>query len=434
MWDRRADGWWVRSLNFIHSRRIAWPDQEDWSAHIWDQGSVMPFAYGVYPTERLFGLRVEDYPGKFLLHTPQLRADYPTREGLARIVGWWMAIKLIGARGASEYVERFGKPWAYAVYATGEEGLESKPRAATREDIAQADAVLRAIGIGSLAGAVIPDSIKLTLAGPGLTGPNGAINHEKLIALCDEQMSKAVRGGTLQADAGDKGARSLGEVHEHADVRNARFDAACLSDTLKRDLVWWLCHLNYPGEEDLCPGVTVHVERIDPDALLERIIKLAGVNLPIDGRKVAEILGVPLLKPDDPDAIRLAPIKPSDLFALLPSAAHNLADALEAVAAMVGVQLTPAMKSSLSELDRDDAARLLQALLGAAKRGAKAETEAGATAEGAGDVARRPTSPRQPEEALTPEEPVTRRGVKPAPSKTKPAKRPRGATTPAPEE
>src|SRR6202044_2919818 len=37
LWDLRSDGWWVRKLAFIHSRRIAYPDQTDWEPHIWDQ-------------------------------------------------------------------------------------------------------------------------------------------------------------------------------------------------------------------------------------------------------------------------------------------------------------------------------------------------------------------------------------------------------------
>lgn len=387
-YDVGAAGWNVTGLGFIHSRRIAWPDQNDWSAHIWDQGAVMPLTIGLYPTENFFGLRVKDAPGKFLLHTPTHRADYPTRDGLGRTIGFWQVIKNMAIRGAAQFVERYGKPWAIGNYSTIETDTQ-KPRAADKDDIAALNEALTALGVGSLSGAALPDSVKITLMGPGITGTTNAINHEKLIGLCDEQISKAIRGGTLQADAGDKGARSLGEVHAESDIRNARYDASCLADTLRGGdteasggLVWWLCHLNYPGEEDLCPGVTVHVEQISPDQMLDRAVKLAAVCGSIDARPLAELLGIKLVDPADPDAVRLAPLKPTDLFALVPTASTSLPTALEALAEMVGVNLSPALKSALAEMDRDDAARLVQELLGRATTIAKGASEQGAGTEG----------------------------------------------------
>jgi hypothetical protein len=390
-WALGADGWNVVGLGFIHSRRVAWPDQNDWSAHIWDQGAVMPTMIGLYPTENFFGLRVRDAPGKILLHTPTHRADYPTRDGLGRTIGFWQVIKNMAIRGAAQYVERFGKPWAIGTYSTVEASTD-KPRAADDNDIKALEAALAALGVGSLSGASLPDSVKITLLGPGISGTTNGINHEKLIALCDEQISKAIRGGTLQVDAGDKGARSLGEVHAESDVRNARYDACCLADTLRGGnneasggIVWWLCHLNYPGEEDLCPGVTVHVEQISPDQMLDRAVKLAAVCGAIDAKPLAEMLGIKLVDPADPDAVRLAPLKPTDLFALLPATSTSLTTAVEALASMVGVNLSPALKSSLASMDRDGAARLVQELLGRAKAIAEGASAEGASAEGAAE-------------------------------------------------
>jgi phage gp29-like protein len=398
-YDVGANGWNVTGLGFIHSRRIAWPDQNDWSAHIWDQGAVNPLLIGLYPTESFFGLRIKDAPGKFLLHTPTHRADYPTRDGLGRVCGFYMVGKIMAVRGAMEYVERYGKPWALGEYSTTE-GDVKLPRAATTEDIRDLNAALSALGVGSLAGAALPDSVKVSLMGPGVTGGASTLTHPELISLFNDEISKVVRGGTLTSDAGEKGARSLGEVHALGDLRNARYDAQCLADTLKEGLVWWLCHLNYPGEEDLCPGVTIHVEQITPDELLDRAVKLAAVCGAVDGKPLAETLGLDLVDPDDPTAIRLAPLKPTDLFALLPVAGTSLVSAVEGLAAMVGVSLPPAAMAAISEMSRDDAARLIQELLGQAKSIAK-----GASEEGAGE------DPNAPEDAAQP-------GAKKTPAKT----------------
>ena len=412
-WEAKGpEGWNVSGFGFVHSRRIAWPDQNDWSAHIWDQGAVLPMTIGLYPTENFFGLRIRDVPGKFVLHTPSLRADYPTRDGIGRVIGWWMVIKLMAIRGASQYVERFGKPWVLGYYNTGDEETGGKPRTASEEDIGAAMGVMEALGVGSLATGLLPDSVKVTLDGPGVKGSQGSINHEKLIDLCDAQISKAVRGGTLQTDAGDKGARSLGDVHAEGDVRNARFDALCLADSLHQDVIWWLCHLNYPGEEHLCPTTTVHVESVGPEELLDRAEKLAKLGARPDGADLAKRLGVKLVDPENEHAVQLAPIKPADLFALSPAAAgSSLPLTLEALATAVGVSLSPALKSALVELEPADAARLIGEFIGQATATTKAEGAEGAAEAGvvppAGDSegSRDPSGKTKSRKGANPEKP-----------------------------
>jgi hypothetical protein len=243
--------------------------------------------------------------------------------------------------------------------------------------------VMEALGVGSLATGLLPDSIRVTLDGPGVKGSQGSINHEKLIDLCDAQISKAVRGGTLQTDAGDKGARSLGDVHAEGDVRNARFDALCLADSLQQDVIWWLCHLNYPGEERLCPTTTVHVENVGPEELLARAEALAKLGARPDGADLAKRLGVKLVDPEDEHSVPLAPIKSVELFALSPAAAGtSLPLTLEALATAVGVSLSPALKSALVELEPADAARLIGEFLGQATATTKAEGAEGAAEAG----------------------------------------------------
>ncbi len=370
LYDVGPTGWNITGLGFVHSRRIAYPDQSNWIPHIWDQGSVQPGAFGLFPTEGYFGLRVSDYPNKFVLHTPQVRADYPTREGVGRVIAWMMAIKLMAMRGAGDFVERYSKPWAIGYFNTIE-GNGTNPRVANEIDIQTLDAALAAIGAGSLSNVTLPDCLKVVLDGPGVKGATGTINHEKLISVCNDEISKAVRGGTLTSDAGDKGARSLGEVHAENDVRNARYDAACLADRLKEELVKPLCHLNYPGEEHLTPGVTVHVEELSPEQILDRATKYAAMGGKPDGKWLAAVLGIKRADSKDPEAVPLAPLKPVDLFALAASAT-DLPSAVAAMAAMVGMQLTPANKTALAEMEQDDVARLLQSLLGAAKADEKA--------------------------------------------------------------
>jgi phage gp29-like protein len=375
LWDRRPDGWWIAGLEMIHSRRLNYPDQAAWDLHIWDQGAVIPSTPGLFPTEGIYGLKVKDYPGKFLVFSPNYRGDYPTREGIGRIVAFFLAIKQMAVRGGAQYVERYAKPFAWACYNTKTPN-NPNPRVANEQDILVADEALKAIGIGGLASATLPDSIEVKLDGPGIKGTTNGLNHERLIDLVDQQVSKAARGATLTTDVGSNGGnRALGQIHAEGDRRNARYDAAILAEALKSDVVWWLVHLNCPGEEHLCPGVTIHVEQVAPAEILDRADKASRLGAPIDAQWLADKIGQKLVDPEDPKARKLAPIKPVDMAALdsIEQQSASIADALQDLAANVGVSLTPAERSALSAMPREEAAELLRTILRSAKQPASSQ-------------------------------------------------------------
>lgn len=375
LWDRRADGWWVNGLSFIHSRRIAYPNWSVLTAYIWDQGAVQPWNYGVAPTQGAYGLCIADHPGKFIFHEAQIRGDYPTRGGLGRIIGWYMAMKIMAVRGAGDYVERFAKPWVFAKFNTGTPETQGKPRVAGKGDIDQADAAVQALGVGSLNAATFSDAIDLNIKGPGFDGGgSGGINHEKLVQLCDNQIARAVSAGTLSTDGAEVGARGLGEVHERGAIKNAAYDAASLDETLQRDLIHWIVRLNCPGEEHLAPTITTHVEKLDANALLKRVSEFAAMGGRPDAAWVSKQIGIPEADATNPDARALAPLKPTDYFALLGADATTLPEALEGLAARVGVSLTPTQKSSLARLQPDVAAQFIADLLARAAATNKGKT------------------------------------------------------------
>ena len=135
-WGVLDGKWSPTSLSWIHSRRLAYPDPGDWKVRIWDLGMTVGWGKGYSAKNDSslgIGLSPAHFPGKFIIHQPQLRGDYPTRDGLGREMAYWMALKLMGARNIASFVERFGKPWPIGYYYTSKEGKD-KPRAATDED------------------------------------------------------------------------------------------------------------------------------------------------------------------------------------------------------------------------------------------------------------------------------------------------------------
>lgn len=312
----RGDGWSITELSFIASRRIAYPEPGSWRPFIWDLGAVFPISYGIgdMPEKiRPWGIPLDAYPGKFVLHTPALRGDYPTRDGLGREIGFWMALKGMSARGAADFIERFAKPWVLGSYTTTATG---NPRAASDKDINVGSQAQRGVGAGSLSGAMLPDTVKLTLQGPGFSGTK-TLGQDDFIRLIDDQITKCVRGGTLTTTTGEHGSRASAEVHERNDVRNAVYDAKVFADTIKADIVGPLTRLNHPGKDHLIPRVVVHVEQQDPDAVLERVVKGVGIGMPIDGRPVAKEMGWTLVDENDKNAVKLAPVKMVDPAELL---------------------------------------------------------------------------------------------------------------------
>lgn len=297
-WTRDADGWHVERLGFVHSRRLAYPDYQSWDLYVWDQGQVYGWQspWGTTPTNAgIFGTRIADWPGKFVVYAPQVRGDYPTRDGLGRQVAVWAAFKRISARGAVEYLERFAKPIMDIAYATQADG---QPREASEEDIALANEAARQIGPGSGSGWVHPDSVKLDPK--NADAGKSKLTYREWIDVCNGEHSKAVLGSTLGTDVGRSGGnRALGEVQERGEVDLEQYDATTLAEALDRDLIRWIVRLNRPAQMHLCPRVKIHIDR-EPDAasVMKLAADITSIGGPVDLDGLADDIGVPLVPND----------------------------------------------------------------------------------------------------------------------------------------
>jgi phage gp29-like protein len=72
-------------------------------------------------------------------------------------------------------------------------------------------------------------------------------DFEALNRYLDELMSEATLGETLTTNSGERGARSLGEVHNEIRVAIAKADSDLVSQTIMSTLVKWIVDLNFPG-------------------------------------------------------------------------------------------------------------------------------------------------------------------------------------------
>jgi hypothetical protein len=316
-WSQR-DGWNVEHLGFIHSRRLQYPDTATWDLYIWDQGMVLWNGGGENaPTaSALFGLRVADYPHKFVIHAPQISGDYPTREGLGRMVSEWALSKRLGARTALAYLERFIKPWPMASYNTADPNLEGDkkggPRIATTTDINKANSALQSIGIGALSSYVHSDAIKVELITPDKQRPK--ITFDQYNAMCNAEVSKGVLGQTLTTEAGQHGGngRGLGKVHQDEQRSLFEEDAIETGETLADQLFRPLVLLNHEDAAHLVPGCRIHIEESDPRALMELASLASEHNVPVDADKIAEEVGLATVPNKDGKPRRMFPIADVD--------------------------------------------------------------------------------------------------------------------------
>lgn len=296
-WTRDGAGWHPERLQFVHTRRLSYPDSQSWDLFIWDQGQVYGWNSKASATANgYFGLRVKDYPGKFITHAPQLRGEYPTRDGLGRELSYWTLLKRIGARGASEYLERFAKGFIDVTYATGADG---KPRLAEDADIELAKELAARIGPGSGSFAVHGDCITLSPKGYEGTG-TAKITWEQWISLCNAEMSKATLGGTINTDhrgGGGLGGKGVADSQERGEVSLEQYDGSCLAETIRRDLLWWIVKLNRPDCIDVVPTADIHVETDpDPKSLIEAAKGMTAIGAPVDLDELSEQTGIPLIE------------------------------------------------------------------------------------------------------------------------------------------
>lgn len=305
-WARTAEGWDLKRISFLHSRRLSYIDPQSWDVFVWDGGAS---AWGAQTAAT--GLRCADYPGKFVIHAPQLRAEYPTRDGIGRVVGCYLAIKRLVIRVSAADFERFVKPWVIAWARTESDNDPSKPRVASTADVADADLAIRSLGAGTLSGAVLPDSIRIELL-----KAVSALSQSEFLDYLDASSAKAIQGQTFTTQTGKYGSRSTADVGQKGVLMLARYDACCLCDTLERDVFAWMVRYNYPGFEHLTPLAKLQVEDAPDPAVVGANIAIASkAGFPIDVDANAGAMSITLLPndtgaprgPEEPDPVEAPP-------------------------------------------------------------------------------------------------------------------------------
>lgn len=144
---------------------------------------------------------------------------------------WPYTFKHNGFRFFSKFCEKYGIPWAIGKYPPG------TPKA---DQDALADALAQMV---EDAVAAIPDDGSVELVESSTTGE---IVHERLIKICNNEMSKALTSQTLATDIQGQGSRAAAETHRDREQDVNGSDRTMIEETISQ-LFAWITELNVPG-------------------------------------------------------------------------------------------------------------------------------------------------------------------------------------------
>ena len=301
-WDNSDEQWSPIGLSNIHSRRLNYTNPTTWDVYIYDQGQVGP-GYKTSPTNGIAGLRVADYPGKFIVHAPALNADYPTRDGEGRYIGILMLLKRAVMRASAQDFERTIRPWVLGYFNRDGETVQggNVRSVANPEDISKLEQALTVLGAGAMSSAALPDSVRVELLRAA-----SAMNATDFLSFLNREMSKALLGQAFTTEPGANGNLSTSQMAKEGTMEILRYDARCLADTLERDLTRPWMRLNYPdAHRILCPRIVIHVDEIpDPEKVMKIALQGTQIDMPIDADKLAEQTGLELIPAKDPSVPR----------------------------------------------------------------------------------------------------------------------------------
>ena len=220
------------------------------------------------------------YPDRFIQHQPRINGDLPAREGLARVLIWAALFRNWTQSDWLKLAELAWKPFRTGTY----------DQSASTKDIADLERSLRYLTTNGVAS--FSDRTEFKVHWP--EGGGGRPNHAVMAEFFAGEMSKATLGQTLTTQEGDRGARSLGEVHDRVrrDVREN--DNSAASSTIRRDFIEPLVRLNY-GPNVLIPGfefITEDTPDLAPFA--EGVAKLVSAGARIPSYWVADRAGYPV--------------------------------------------------------------------------------------------------------------------------------------------
>lgn len=225
--------------------------------------------------------------GSAIEHRYRARSGTPVRAGVLRTCAYYYLFANMSLKDWLVFSEVYGMPVRIGKYdpSTGKDEREALELAVAM--------------IGSDAAGIISKDTEIEI----LEASRGSSVdvYEKLLAVCEAGISKAVLGQTLTTSEGQHGTQALGNVHEQVRQDLLEADARALARTLRMQLVRpWLV-FNYGADRaDRAPRLVPQIsEPEDLEATSRVVLALVGAGLPVSQNWAWEKFGIPEPKPGE---------------------------------------------------------------------------------------------------------------------------------------
>jgi phage gp29-like protein len=278
----KPEAWKLKGLHWIHPRRVSFTAQRELVLiDNWSDG-------GFDSTQQ--GVRLNEFPGKFLAFQPQLFDDYAELEGLQLRCLYWSFFQRLGTRERLELLEQFAKPWRWA-YSEGE-------RPANVDAIQDAFDILQ--NMSSKQAFWLSPGVKAGFFQPG---PGSGQTHKETIEDARFVLSKLILGSTGTTDAVSTGlGSSIGDAHLSEEDLVIAADTMDEDEAIEQQLCDEIVLLNY-GEQAMpyAPIFRTKLEAmIDRDKEVERLKKSTEAGLKVPLEQAYERAGYREPNPDEP--------------------------------------------------------------------------------------------------------------------------------------
>jgi len=226
---------------------------------------------------------LETFPNRFIVHQPRVNGDEPHREGLGRLLLWYICFRLWGWRDRLLFSELYGKPWRDVTYSddAGPEEVELAGRIA-----AQAS---------SKTGIWHPESITIDVKWPEAAGGAQSSPGPLLISDAGAEIALAVLGQLGTTGDVQNGLGGAGDAREKVRRDILRNDERDVSATLRKHLLTPLVLFRF-GEEALryLPRWSFNVEdAIDLEKTLAAMSSGVALGMRIPVAYAHDVTGFP---------------------------------------------------------------------------------------------------------------------------------------------
>jgi len=281
-WFHRFRNDMLDSISWEHSLfQFYWKDK-------WIDYDLIPRKH-VKPEKRIVVKNQNDFEGIPYKNNPEfpniLEVKFLQRFGLLLKAAPWIIYKRNGMGDFAQFAEIFGMPMREGIY----DGYDDEARKKLLDDLTAA---------ASSSIFVHPDGTKVNnIDVQNKAGSTGLF--DKLIEICNVELSKLYLGNTLTTEQGDKGSRNLGVIHKEEEEALNIMDTQFEGDVLNYDLTEIFNNLgiNTIGGEFIYE--TDDIIEIDKKIIIDEKVAL---KVPIDDDYWYNTYGIP--KPDNYDELK----------------------------------------------------------------------------------------------------------------------------------